>query len=314
MTDTPDNAAAAWPIAAAMLQFPGTLRDGTAITDAGPDHWRRLLRRVVLAGFDNVEIPSAWLRLGDLSATALGDFGAVVSELGLGVPGITVVRESIIHPAQGSQNLAFSHRTIDAAAELGVPVVCLGLHDALAPAQRDVLWFWTQAPPPKPSEPETYDLAVRGYRELAEHAANVGVELSLELYEDTYLGTASDAVRFVTDIGHPAVGLNPDLGNLVRRQGPVEDWRDILPAVVPYTNYWHVKNYLRMEHENGTVFTAPATMATGVINYRDAVTMALDAGYRGAFVVEHYGGDGLGVGAMSRDYLRGLLSEELALR
>jgi hypothetical protein len=48
-------------------------------------------------------------------------------------------------------------------------------------------------------------------------------------------------------------------------------------------------------------------MATVVINYRKAVRYALSVGFRGAFVTEHYGGDGLQVSSMNREYLRSIL-------
>jgi sugar phosphate isomerase/epimerase len=301
-----------WPIAAAMLQFPGTLRDGTRVTAASADVWERLLRSIVHAGFAQVEVPSAWLRLGDLTTARLQEFSDVLHGLRLEVPGISVVRESVIHPQHAARNLAFSHRTIDAAAALGVPVVCLGLHDALLPAQQEVLWFWTVAGPQEPTRPEVYAQAVSAYRELGKHAAEVGVEISLELYEDTYLGTAAGSVRLIQDIDEPVVGLNPDLGNLIRHQGQIEPWQVILDAALPYTNYWHVKNYMRLEDPSTRcALSAPVTMETGIINYRHAVAEALRLGYRGAFVVEHYGGDGLSVGASNRDYLKRILASAL---
>lgn len=307
--------AADWPIAAAMLQFHPALPDGTPVTNTDRDEWARLLQPVIDTGFTAVEVPSAWLRLGDLTPARLAEFRGVLQELQLGVPGISVVRESVIHPENAARNLAFSHRTIDAAATLGVPVVCLGLHDALLPAQRNALWFWTAPGPQKPADPAVYAHAVRAYRDLGEHAGQVGVAVSLELYEDTFLGSAAEATRFIDDIGEPHVGLNPDLGNLIRRHGPIESWESILAATLPYTNYWHVKNYLRLEDpRSGLAFSAPVTMETGIINYRHAVMDAITAGYRGAFVVEHYGGDGLSVGATNRDYLRRLLSSAIDAR
>jgi sugar phosphate isomerase/epimerase len=130
--------------------------------------------------------------------------------------------------------------------------------------------------------------AVAAYRELGKHAQEVGIALSLELHEDTYLGTATEAVRFIEEINEPAVGLNPDLGNLIRRQGPIESWQSILDATLPYTNYWHVKNYLRLEDPGtGLALSAPVPMNMAVINYRHAIADAVRSGYRGAFVVEH---------------------------
>ncbi|WFR68247.1 TIM barrel protein [Curtobacterium flaccumfaciens] len=165
-------------------------------------------------------------------------------------------------------------------------------------------------PGPQPDDPETRALGVARYRELGRHAAEVGVEISLEMYEDTYLGTADDAVRFLDDIGVDAVGLNPDLGNLIRGQGPVEAWAYLVERTLPRTNYWHVKNYARLEDPSrGIVLTHPTTLELGVIDYRRAVASAIEHGFSGAFVVEHYGGDGLSVGATNERYLRSILPD-----
>lgn len=306
------HSAAHWPIAAAMLQFPGIMQDGTAVTDASPETWTTLLEPIVAAGFCELEVPSAWLRLGDLTASRLNDFAQVIRHLKLNVPGVSVVRQSIIHPANWKRNLEFSHRTIDAAATLGAKVVCLGLHDALLPAQTEALWFWSQPGTPKPADPRVRTLAVARYRELAEHAQQLGLEISLEMYEDTYLGTADEAVAFIEDIGHDSAGLNPDIGNIIRLHRPVDHWEYMLTKTLPYANYWHVKNYSRMEDpQHGIVLTAPMPLEFGIINYRDAVRYAISHGFKGTFVVEHYGGDGLSVGARNRDYLRCILSSLL---
>ena len=298
------------PIAAALLQFRPADAEGPPNHRLSPDHWHRMLRPVVQSGYSAVEIPSAWLRLGDLDERGLADFRATIDDLGLSVPGISVVRESVIHPHNAARNIAFSHRTIDAAAALGVDIVCLGLLDRLTSEQQRALWFWTVPGTPYPSDPHVRRAAVAAYRELAEHAASVGVRLSLELYEDTFLGTGDDAVAFLGEIDHDAVGLNPDIGNLIRRQGPIEDWRDLLRLTLPHTNYWHVKNYMRLEDPaSGTVLTHPTAIELGIIDYREALQMAAANGFNGAFVVEHYGGDGLSVGARNADYLRSVLAQ-----
>lgn len=307
-----DHAAArvAQPIAAALLQFRSADADGIPTHQLGPEYWRQMLRPVAQSGYTAVEIPSAWLRLGDLDDRGLADFRGVVDDLALTVPGISVVRESVIHPENAAQNLAFSHRTIDAAAALGVDIVCLGLHDRLTPQQQRALWFWTVPGTPYPTDPDVRRAAVSAYRELAAHADSVGVRLSLEMYEDTFLGRGRGAVAFLGEIDHHAVGLNPDIGNLIRRQGPVEDWRELLTLTLPHTNYWHVKNYMRLEDPaSGTVLTHPTAIELGIIDYREALQMAADHGFDGAFVVEHYGGDGLSVGARNAEYLRSVLSQ-----
>ena len=291
-----------------MLQFPGVTHDGVPVAQLPSEAWRRQLQPVVDAGFSAVEISTSWISIGDLAPERLTELHEVLDDAGLEVPGISVVRRSVIHPQRGAGNLALAHRTIEAASALGVPIVCLGLHDELLDRQKDVTWFWTVPGPERPSDPETYELAVQRYRELADHAASVGVELSLELYEDTYLGSGKDAVRLLEDIGHHAVGLNPDVGNLIRQQRPIESWQETFALTLPHANYWHIKNYARLEDPSrDLVLTHPTTLELGVINYREMIRAALAHGFNGAFVVEHYGGDGLSVGATNAAYLRSIL-------
>jgi sugar phosphate isomerase/epimerase len=297
-----------WPIAAAMLQFPPYAPDGRSVADAGPEFWHAALAEITGLGFDAVEVPSAWLPTYDLAPGRLSEFRAVLDALSLNLVATTVVRQSIIDPRHGPEHLATTHRALDAAAALRAPLVCLGLHEPLLPEQARATWFWTRPGPTNPDDRATWDLAVARYRELADHARELGVLISLEMYEGTYLDSADSAVRFLADIDRPNVGLNPDIGNLVRQQRAVEPWESIAVKTLPHANYWHVKNYLRLEApDSGTVLTSPAPMASGIINYRKAVRYALSVGFRGAFVTEHYGGDGLAAGAMNRDYLRSLL-------
>ena len=64
--------------------------------------------------------------------------------------------------------------------------------------------------------------------------------------------------------------------------------------LLPHTNYWHVKNYLRDEDPaTGQVMTFPVPMEFGIINYRAAITQAVGLGFRGAFLCEHYGSDAI---------------------
>ncbi len=292
-----------WVLAAAMLNVPNQ-------QDAPAEEWAVSLRQVARAGFTQVDPTDSWLRVADLDAARLEEFRAVVADAGLTVPAISTARRSVIDPHDGDDNLAYSHGVLDAAAELGARHVSLSLMRPLTEAQRAVTWFWTVDGAGDPADGSLWDLAVRRFRELGDHAASVGVEISLECYEDTYLGTAADSVRLVEQIGSPAVGLNPDLGNLVRRQGPVEHWLDIIRAAAPYTRYWHVKNVLRLEDPgSGLVLTAPAPLPTGVIDYRAAVREVLRVRGDVAFCLENYGGDGLAVSAANRDYLLGILPE-----
>ena len=302
-----------WPIAAALLQYPGTKRDGTQVQDAPAEEWIDTFNEVRGVGFRAVDLTDSWVKPANLPAHRLEEFKEALAESGVSAPVLSIVRTSVLDPVAGEANFDYTLRSVEAAAALGAGTLSLGLHQPLTAEQRRRLWFWTaEGAGDPPGDPEVWDLAVQRFRAIGRRAAEYGQLVSLELYEDTYLGTADSAVRLIEDIGLANVGINPDIGNLVRLHRPVEGWQEILEKTLPYTNYWQVKNYFRDENpETGAVTSAPAPLELGFINYRQAVRDALGAGFDGVFCCEHYGGDGLGVSASNQRYLRTLLESAL---
>lgn len=308
----PAYTADTWPISTCMIAFAPTTRDGRPMHEATADEWHSVFREISLEGFSNVEISDGWLKPALLSTEGLETLKDVAAANGLDIPAVHIQRVSVIDPDHGDENLAYQHASIDAVAALGSSVYSMGLHRPFTKAQRDALWFWTAQGPTDPDDPEIFDLAVRRVRELGSHAASVGLQVSLELYEDTYLGTAAGAVRFVEAVGLDNVGLNPDVGNLIRLHRPVEDWREVYAATLPYANYWHLKNYARDEAADGSFFSStPATMRDGLINYREVIKLAVELGYSGPMTCEQYGGDSLSVCAENSRYIRRMLAVAL---
>ncbi|WP_245866421.1 sugar phosphate isomerase/epimerase family protein [Diaminobutyricimonas aerilata] len=291
-----------WPIAASMLSFGSAPRSGDP---AERGRWRDDLQEVADAGFTEIDLTDSWLPFGDLTDEQTRLLRETIDEAGVSAVSLSAIRRSVIDEEHGDDHLAFAHRTLDRAAELGVGVVSFGLHRALTDEQRKQLWFWTVAGHRDRDADEVRSLAASRFRELGRHAAEVGVLLSLELYEHTLLGSAASAVRLVEEIDLDVVGLNPDIGNLIRLHEPVEHWRDIVEATMPYANFWHVKNYSRDEDAVAGWFSAvPSYLENGLIDYRSSVKIALASGFQGVICTEHYGGDGLSMSAANRDYLR----------
>jgi sugar phosphate isomerase/epimerase len=298
-----------WPIAAAMLPFGSVDSHGGPIHDADPREWARHLRVVAGSGFTEVDPTDTWVRVADLEPERLADFKGVLADVGLTIPAISTSRRSVMDPERGKEYLDYSHRLLDAAAEIDVPLVSFGFFQAFTPEQEKALWFWLADGWHDDESPEARRSAAALIRELAEHAQSNGQQITLEMYEDTYVGTADGAVAFLQEVDHPACGLNPDIGNFVRLHRPLEPIQDMLDKLLPHTNYWHVKNYLRDEDpETGQVMTFPVPMDFGLINYRAAITQAIALGFRGAFLCEHYGSDAITVIGRNRAYIRDILA------
>lgn len=313
MPITPAYSASDWPIATCLHGIPAIDATGTPLHDASVEVWDDVLERIADVGFSLVELADSHLRPADVEPARRDDLLAAAAARGMGFPSVHVQRKSVIMPGREAEHLAYAHRTIDAAAEWGMQVLSTGLHQPFTEAQRRALWFWTAQGSVDPDDPEVWQAAVTRLRELGRHAADVGLRMSLELYEDTYLGTADGAVRLVEEIGLDNVGLNPDVANLIRLHRPVEDWRELHAKTLPYANYWHVKSYARDESADGSWATSvPSTMEAGLIDYRQVVRDAVAGGFDGIFLMEHYGGDSLGVCSTNQRYLRTLLPKETA--
>lgn len=156
-------------------------------------------------------------------------------------------------------------------------------------------------------------MAVEAFKELGNHAAANNIQLSLEIYEDTYLGTSDSAVRFIEEVGLENVGLNPDIGNVLRLHRPMESWRDFFEKTLPYANYWHMKNYTRdYDVATGAYFTSPTSLDLGMMDFRWAIGRAIDHGFNGPICVEQYGGDVLSIAGTGMRYVRKLLAAKLA--
>lgn len=300
-----------WPIGANMLSFGNTAPDGRPMQEASSTVWASQLRQVKQLGVDQVDPTDAWLPLAKLSDDRIEEFRGVLDGEGVTLSSISMTRSSVVDRVNGDENLRDAHRFIDVAPSFGVSVVNVGFMQQLTPAQQDALWFWLADG--HHDDPALRDDAIARVRELGDHAQQAGIEVSLEMYEDTYVGTADDAVSFLADVAHDAVGLNPDLGNIVRLHRDIEPWEDMFEKVLPHSNFWHIKNYSRdFDPATGAYATAPTPLKYGYINYRKVIRRALELGYTGPFCCEHYGSDSLGVIAENVHYIRQVLASALA--
>ncbi|MGP5709167.1 sugar phosphate isomerase/epimerase family protein [Brachybacterium alimentarium] len=300
-----------WPIGANMLSFGNTTPDGTPTLEASSSVWASQLRQVKALGVDQIDPTDAWLPLAKLSDERVEEFRSVLDGEGMTLSSISMTRNSVVDVTNGEQNVADALRFIELAPSFGVQVVNTGFMQATTEAQNKAIWFWLADG--HVDDPALRDLAIERIRTLGDAARDQGIEVSLEMYEDTYVGTADEAVSFVKDVGHESVGLNPDIGNLVRLHREVEPWEDMFEKVLPHSNFWHIKNYTRdFDPATGAYSSAPMPLKYGYINYRKVILRALELGYSGPFCCEHYGSDSLGVIAENVQYIRQVLASALA--
>lgn len=59
-----------WPIAAAMINFPGVLPDGSLVQEQSVEQWKQALDQIVDAGFTELDPTDSWLRVADLPRAA----------------------------------------------------------------------------------------------------------------------------------------------------------------------------------------------------------------------------------------------------
>ncbi|GCD96119.1 sugar phosphate isomerase/epimerase family protein [Embleya hyalina] len=276
-------------------------------TDSALGDLRADLRRFRAAGFRHMDLVDTWIAPADLTPRQLRTLADELADHGITLVGLSVIRRSIVDPVHAADNHAYTRRSIEAAAALGAPILSIGFHRPLTDAQRDWGTFWS-VPGPTDGEQE-FIRAVPALTELCALAADLGVELSLELYEDTLVGTGARTMRLIEATGAANLGVNADLANLHRAPRPLEEtWDQTLDLVLDRMNYWHVKNYRRVEnHPHGPYLAWPTPLADGDIDYRAALHRARAAGYAGPLCVEHYGGDALTAQTAGLRYLTDLL-------
>jgi sugar phosphate isomerase/epimerase len=85
-------------------------------------------------------------------------------------------------------------------------------------------YIWEQQViPPK----EQWEIAVKNLRELGKYAADLGVQIALELepFKLSLLNNVDNMVRFIDDVNHPAVRANIDVSHLQLAHVPPQELR-----------------------------------------------------------------------------------------
>ena len=268
-------------------------RGGTAHVDRTA--WRRTIDWASRTGFKALEISPQWLNLQALPDSELHQFRRDVAEAGLAISGINVNRCLFTRGPQAEQSLARIWRAIEAAAILQTSLVTISLSLRLDTIPRAPLRGCEISN-------QEREAAAKELKTLTLQAAHSDVGLSLELHDDGILDSPDLCLEMLNRVALPNVGVNPDLGNLVRGN-PAADWRAALAALAPAANNWHVKNYRQGK---------PSPIWDGEIDYGEAMAMMRAAGYSGPVSIESYFGNAIELQERSLTYLKQIAAAQPA--
>ena len=251
-----------------------------------PDVRRAYLQQVRKAGFEGIEVGVASARGGE----------AAVKELrreleGEGVP-CAALRGGggFANPKSAAQSRERVLEGIHTAAWIGSNL--LNMTVGTPPrdphgAGRDVGGPLPQGSSRLASHAD-YEVTARHLRELAGVAADLGVEISIEMHQHSIADNSWSCLHLLDLIDRPNVGVNPDLGNLYWNYDVPEETNEAcIVALAPRAKYWHCKQLLRVHIPELThAYYLKVPLPDGEIDYRFAISAMVQASYPGFLAVE----------------------------
>ena len=266
------------------------------------------LRKVKEIGFDALEL--AVPQAGEAEARELR---RVLEDAGLPCASVRGGGPSL-HPRDLAGNRERMEVAIRAASWLGAPVVNASIGMPRPSYARGAL-SWGEADSWGSSRDATeadFERAGAAFAAVAPRAADHGVAIAIEVHQHCLVDNSWSALHLLERVNHPAVGLNPDLGNVYWTYPvPEESSEQAIVAMAPRAKYWHLKN-LRRTYVPGQEFALfhQTPVPDGEIDYRFAVSAMRAAGYAGDFAIEGLRlGDAISGDARGAAYVRELIRE-----
>ena len=269
---------------------------------------QQFLAKVKEIGFDGIELPAM-----NLADAAVDTLRAELEDAG--VPCVAIRGGGgAAHPRVAAANKKRMEDAVHFAAKVGASVVNSTV----------------TTPPREPGKKGTYrgesvsqgssryaseadyERTASAVTDVANIAADLGVEISIEVHQNSIVDNSWSALHLLGLIDAPNVGINPDLGNIYWTYDiPEESCEDAIVALAPHVNYWHCKSLYRVHIPDlETAIYVQAPLPDGEIDYRFAIAALLDADYDGYLAIEgvRYG-DGFHQDGRSVAYVKSVLAE-----
>ena len=244
------------------------------------------LRQVKSIGFEGLE-----LSLADLRERGAAEQDEIVRELAdAGLPCVAIRGGGgMHHPRVAQQNRAALEAGVELAARIGAKVFnTLTNSPAVTGRPGADRGEATSQGSSRDASESDYRRNAEGLARIAGQAAAAGVDMSIEVHQNTICDNSWSTIHLLELIDRPNVGANPDLGNVYWTYDvPEQTCEEAIVALAPHANYWHLKNLIRVhvpEIRRAIFLRRP--LPDGEINYRFAVAAMVAAGYDGYVAIE----------------------------
>lgn len=270
------------------------------------------LKKVQSMGFDGLELGILEAGGADASEKMARDLAQELRDAG--VPCVAIRGGGGMHsPRVAARNRAALEAAVKLAGWMGAEVVNTTTITPPIPTMpgADVGGAVSQGSSRDASTAD-YEATAKGLAAIADMAAGVGVQISIEVHQHSITDNSWSAIHLLKLIDRPNVGVNPDLGNIYWTYDvPEETCEEAIVALAPYANYWHCKNMYRVPiPENKHSVPVRLPLPDGEIDYRFAISAMMKAGYKGYLAIEGVQlGDQLTRDKRSIDYVKTLIAE-----
>jgi len=233
-------------------------------TDRLHDGMVPVVERLERLGYDGVEVP-----LFELNEPLMQQWATRLDGLGLARTAVTVrnAGDNPISPSAPVRSAAVDamKRTLDCCRALGATTLCGPTHSAIG--------VFSGAGPTD----DEFRWGVDTMQRVADHAAQAGVTIAVEYlnrFENYFLTSVAETVRFVQAVDHPQVRMMYDTfhANIEEKQLAAA-----IRAAAPWTALVHVS-----ENDRGVP-------GTGHVDWQTTFDTLHEVGYDGWMVVEAFG-------------------------
>ncbi len=247
-------------------------------------HRKNFLKKVKAIGFDGIELPAM-----NLTDTEIKNLRAELEDAG--TPCVAIRGGGgAAHPRVAATNKHRMTQAVHFASKIGAGVVNATV--TTPPRHPNGKGTYRGEPVSQGSSRlatnADYQLTASSVSEVATIASDLGVDISIEIHQNSIADNSWSALHLIQLIDAPNVGINPDLGNIYWTYDiPEESCEDAITAVAPHVNYWHCKNLYRVHIPDlETAIYVQAPLPDGEIDYRFAISTLAAANYNGYCAIE----------------------------